>query len=603
MPGGNTTQFIFAPDVAPNNRKYIAALAAGFFTFCLGCTAMSIATDLLVAGLTNPLTLLGSPIIFLGALLPNLLIAFAIPRLQRYQRSHRYVLIGAFLAGAIVAIPPALLFNTLLSIPAERTGADLLYIGTVPGIVEEGVKGAILLAIFFAFRDEFHDPVDGIVLGALVGLGFAMTEDITYFLRGAAEGGALGFIFTFVMRVFFGWMNHSVFTACTGAALGFARMGPPGPRRWLLGLGGYVFAAALHNSFNLSATLLGELGDYAILGIVPLYGAIWFVAAALGFVVLRGWHREADIVRDELRAEVDGRVVTPEEYFALPHPGRRRELLAQARRQGQEARRALGKRFQLQINLALQKRHTAYGDRPKVPELHSEAALRERLAALLPGAGQGGYGVPLPAPAAPGNLAAPAAGVPGAPPPPPAGLPPTPAGGGANGHGIAPRPAPAASERVGGGGDRSSAPGGTAGGSDAATGSRPAARLADVTPRMDTLRLVVTAGEQAGAAVTLAEGLTIGRGAARATFVLRDPEVSSLHARIERDPADGGLVLADAGSTNGAFVNGRRVARHRCAPATGCGWGRRSWRWRAEDGRRPPGPQFWGEQDLGIVPG
>lgn len=529
MPG-NTTQFIFLPDVAPNNRKYLVALASGFFTFCLGCTALSILFDVLIAGVSNPLTILGSPVIFIGALLPNILIALAIPWLQRYQRTHRYILIGAFLAGAIIAIPPALVFNTALSIPAGVAGADLLFMGTVPGIVEEGIKGLLLLGIFLHFRDEYHDPVDGIVLGALIGLGFAMTEDISYFLRGFAEGGPFGFIFTFILRVLFGWMNHSVFTAITGAALGFARMGRPGPRRWLLGIGGYACAAGLHNTFNLSATLLGRLGDYAILGIFPLYGMVWFVAAVLGFVVLRGWHQQAAIVRDELRDEVGARIVTQEEYVALPNPARRRELLTTALRHGKEARRTLGKRFQLQINLALQKRHTAYGDRPKIPQLHSEEALRERILRL--GAEPRVAGGPVPLPISPGGFAAP---------PPP---------------GVAPgRPVAGAM-----------APYGGMYGGGAATSSQPASAASTAVPDAGSLRLVVTGGEQIGSSIALKEGVTIGRSPARAAFALRDDEVSSLHARIERDVPSGRLALVDLDSTNGTFVNGQRITRHCLSP-------------------------------------
>ena len=75
---------------------------------------------------------------------------------------------------------------------------------------------------------------------------------------------------------------------------------------------------------------------------------------------------------------------------------------------------------------------------------------------------------------------------------------------------------------------------------------------------------MVTSGDQAGAAVTLEHDLTIGRDARRATFVLADPAVSGLHARIERN---GGLpVLVDAGSTNGTYVNDERVTRRVLRP-------------------------------------
>lgn len=50
--------------------------------------------------------------------------------------------------------------------------------------------------------------------------------------------------------------------------------------------------------------------------------------------------------------------------------------------------------------------------------------------------------------------------------------------------------------------------------------------------------------------------LTIGRSSAAGLMVL-DPEVSRIHARLQ---AQGGVVYAsDAGSSNGTFLNGRRL--------------------------------------------
>ena len=77
-------------------------------------------------------------------------------------------------------------------------------------------------------------------------------------------------------------------------------------------------------------------------------------------------------------------------------------------------------------------------------------------------------------------------------------------------------------------------------------------------------RAIAEAMAEAGAAVMLEQDLTIGRDARRAAFVLADPAVSGLHARIERN---GGLpVLVDAGSTNGTYVNDERVTRRVLRP-------------------------------------
>jgi pSer/pThr/pTyr-binding forkhead associated (FHA) protein len=53
---------------------------------------------------------------------------------------------------------------------------------------------------------------------------------------------------------------------------------------------------------------------------------------------------------------------------------------------------------------------------------------------------------------------------------------------------------------------------------------------------------------------------TIGRGP-RADFVVDRPLVSRLHCRLEA--VDGGLEVTDLSSTNGTYLNGKRIERAR----------------------------------------
>ena len=55
--------------------------------------------------------------------------------------------------------------------------------------------------------------------------------------------------------------------------------------------------------------------------------------------------------------------------------------------------------------------------------------------------------------------------------------------------------------------------------------------------------------------------LSIGRGAGNDVSIGRDEYASSRHARFE--PRRDGVYVEDAGSTNGTFVNGIRLARER----------------------------------------
>ena len=78
---------------------------------------------------------------------------------------------------------------------------------------------------------------------------------------------------------------------------------------------------------------------------------------------------------------------------------------------------------------------------------------------------------------------------------------------------------------------------------------------------MGSPALVVTSGARSGETVRLGLGTatSLGRGPAN-DVVLPDESVSGQHCRIR--PETGRFVLHDLESTNGTFVNGRRVGRH-----------------------------------------
>ncbi|MEM8678021.1 MAG: PrsW family glutamic-type intramembrane protease [Planctomycetota bacterium] len=57
---------------------------------------------------------------------------------------------------------------------------DSLSLALMAGTTEELTKFAIVLAIALLFPQFFNDPMDGIVYGALAGLGFALTESVFY---------------------------------------------------------------------------------------------------------------------------------------------------------------------------------------------------------------------------------------------------------------------------------------------------------------------------------------------------------------------------------------------------------------------------------------
>jgi serine/threonine protein kinase len=75
----------------------------------------------------------------------------------------------------------------------------------------------------------------------------------------------------------------------------------------------------------------------------------------------------------------------------------------------------------------------------------------------------------------------------------------------------------------------------------------------------DCLRLRVTAGNASGSEIQIRDELVIGRQASEEGQLGQDAEISREHARIGR--AGSHFVIEDLGSTNGTFVNGRRITK------------------------------------------
>ncbi|WP_426324651.1 PrsW family glutamic-type intramembrane protease [Microbacterium sp. E-13] len=260
------------------------------------------------------------------ALVPLAGVLVAVRIVDRWEPEPRGLLVLAIAWGAIAAVGIALGVDLLLSIlfgPATGVREVLQPVVQAP-VVEELAKGLGVFLIFATARRSFDGPVDGIVYGALVGAGFAFTENIQYFAVSFIEGGAAETSGTFFVRGILSPFAHVMFTSVTGFALGLAaRRGLStgqaiGP--WLVGLAG---AIALHAFWNGSAMF----GDFFFLYLtlqVPL-----FIGFILGIVALR--REEARLTRRRLGDYAAAGWFTPQEVDMLATPAGRKAALAWAR--------------------------------------------------------------------------------------------------------------------------------------------------------------------------------------------------------------------------------------------------------------------------------
>lgn len=199
----------------------------------------------------------------LAAAIPTLMYVGLIYWVDRYEKEPLWLLTAAFLWGAIPSIIAALIFNTLFSIPLYLLAGDVageaLAASLIAPPVEESLKGLALLLIFFLWRHEIDSMLDGIIYGAMVGMGFAMVENVFYFVGVYLEGGAEAWGMNIVLRgVIFG-LNHALFSSMTGLGIAIARMTTNPLLRVLAPIGGWataVFLHFLHNAAVSSGSLL-----------------------------------------------------------------------------------------------------------------------------------------------------------------------------------------------------------------------------------------------------------------------------------------------------------------------------------------------------------
>src|SRR6478736_2000478 len=285
---------------------------------------------LLIALVGYFLTFVGTGASLIGAILaliPLTGVLLAIRLIDRWEPEPRGLVVFALAWGAIAAVAIALGVDLVISIivgARDSYAAEVLQAVVQAPIVEEVAKGLGVLIVYAVGRRAFDGPIDGIVYGALVGAGFAFTENIQYFALSWIEGGVGEASTTFFVRGIMSPFAHVMFTSVTGFALGLAaRRGATtgqaiGP--WLLGLSGAIL---LHAFWNGSATFTDFFSVYLMLQ-VPL-----FVLFVLGILALR--REESRLTRTRLGEYAAAGWFTVQEVDMLATPAGRKAGLNWAR--------------------------------------------------------------------------------------------------------------------------------------------------------------------------------------------------------------------------------------------------------------------------------
>ncbi|MEU4233151.1 PrsW family intramembrane metalloprotease [Nonomuraea sp. NPDC026600] len=271
----------------------------------------------------------GAPVQFfisLGlALAPVPLLLAAVLALDRMEPEPRSNLIFAFAWGAGVAVLVAGVINSLnlhyIIDTANLSAANARNVAATFGapVVEESMKGLVLLGLLRFRRAELDGPTDGVIYASMVGLGFAMSENVSYYVAALnSDQGGMGLAVTVVLRGVLSPFAHPLFTSMIGVAVAYAAQRNGSDRVFII-MAGWVGAMLLHGLWN----GLTSYGGFP--GLVIAYLVLLIVLVVLIALVLRDRRRIVALIQRYLPPYEPTKLVNRADIYMLSALSRRRQ--------------------------------------------------------------------------------------------------------------------------------------------------------------------------------------------------------------------------------------------------------------------------------------
>jgi protease PrsW len=266
--------------------------------------------------------------------------------IDHYAKLPAKLMVVAFLWGGFAATGAmaANANDAILSLYAKTFG-QVWALNWGPGLAapftEEPAKGSGLLLLIALAPRQVRTAFDGFILGAFIGLGFQILEDISYAMTsagtqfGANQVGAS--IATILLRMFSGVAAHILYSAIFCAGLVYLLGRPAEPRKVGRGLLLIAIPMLLHGTWDSLAAIAGPSAS-ALIGLL-----IATIVIAL-VIVVRVYQstvkRERDFVRDVMGPEKARNVITAAELDAMAGNRKARKAYRKAGRMSRERKRA-----------------------------------------------------------------------------------------------------------------------------------------------------------------------------------------------------------------------------------------------------------------------
>ncbi len=167
---------------------------------------------------------LGLTLAIVAGIFPGLMYLLLIYHFDRYEKEPLKLVFTVLLWGSIPSILVGILVQVFFTLPPEFLSAKIIEViqtGLISPFTEEAIKGAILVFIAIRHRNEINDTLDGIVYGAIVGIGFAISGNTISYIGSFLIRGFQGLGIVIFVEGLLSGLNHALYSSIFGAGLAF----------------------------------------------------------------------------------------------------------------------------------------------------------------------------------------------------------------------------------------------------------------------------------------------------------------------------------------------------------------------------------------------
>jgi protease PrsW len=265
---------------------------------------------------------------------------------DRYAKLPAKLMVVAFLWGGFAATwtMAANANDAILALYAKFFGQSWALswgAGLSAPFTEETAKGSGLLLLIALAPRQVRTAFDGFILGAFIGLGFQIIEDIAYAMTSASSqfganqiGASIG---TILLRMVSGVAAHIVYSAIFCAGLVYVLGRPAEPRRVGRGLLLVATPMLLHGIWDSLAAIAGPRALTLAGLLIAVIVIVLVIAVRVYALTVR---RERDFVRDVMIPEEARNVITAAELDAMAGNRKARKAYRKVSRNRRERKRA-----------------------------------------------------------------------------------------------------------------------------------------------------------------------------------------------------------------------------------------------------------------------